>query len=167
MGSVGQPTQPFRKDKAAMKPTQNPTTAPEPDPMRPSALLRGAALYLFWHGWTQHEFYDMTAKTNKFFPAACASGAIMTSATGKTLSAGMCTLDSDHNTDIAAVRKAMRVFVDFIDGGPIVAEPLPTSSIDIIGDWNDYDGRTVGEVIEALTDAADDWDSKHPTGGAR
>jgi hypothetical protein len=35
------------------------------------------------------------------------------------------------------------------------------------GHWNDDKGRTLTEVIEALTDAADDWDRTHHTGGAR
>ena len=27
--------------------------------------------------------------------------------------------------------------------------------------------RTIDEVVQALNDAADDWDRLHPTGGAR
>jgi hypothetical protein len=150
-----------------MKPTQTPTTAPASDSMLPSALLRGAALYLFWHGWTQHQFYDMVADTNGPFPPACASGAIMSAATGKCLASGMCFLDDDADPEIIATMQAMRQFADWIDGGYVPTEGFPASSIDVIGDWNDHDGRTVGEVIEALTDAADEWDRIHHTGGAR
>ena len=72
----------------------------------------------------------------------------------------------DANTD-AAIR-AMRVFAAYLD--PEYTEynfRERGSAIDIVSDWNDYDGRTVGEVIDALIDAAADWDRAHPAGGAR
>ena len=34
--------------------------------------------------------------------------------------------------------------------------------IDIIGNWNDEDGRTVADVLILLYATADDWDAAHP-----
>ncbi len=156
-----------------MKATHNPTTldphTADTDPaMTPAALLRGAALYLTRHGWTQHQLYDMVADTDGPFPPACASGAITTAAHGRCLASGICTLD-DHDDDpnTVAALLAMRVFADWLDGGYTASEGFPASSIDVIGDWNDYDGRTLDEVVECLTDAADDYDRTHAAGGAR
>jgi hypothetical protein len=97
---------------------------------------------------------------------ACASGAIITAASGRCLPNGLLTDDDQHPDAVVAMR-AMRVFADWIDGGYVPVDGFPASSIDVIGDWNDHDGRTLTEVIEALTDAADDWQAAHPTGGAR
>ena len=41
------------------------------------------------------------------------------------------------------------------------------SAIDIVSEWNDGDEQTLDNVIQGLTEAADDWDRAHPTGGAR
>jgi hypothetical protein len=151
-----------------MNPTRQPTPTPHPDPaMNPGDLLRGAALYLKHHGWTQHQFYDLTADFNGPFPPACTSGAIMTAATGLCLANGMCTLDGDENPETLDAMRAMRLFAAWIDLEYIPNASYGTSAIDVIGDWNDYDGRTLDEVIETLTDAADDWDGIHHTGGAR
>ncbi|AEV87182.1 hypothetical protein ACWT_6168 [Actinoplanes sp. SE50] len=149
-----------------MKPTHQPANTPVTDPtMTPAALLRAAALYLQQHGWTQHQFYDLVAITDGQFPPACASGAIMTAATGRCLASGVCTLDGDPDT-IAAIR-ALRVFAAWLDLEYTPTGFYETSAIDVVGDWNDYEGRTRDEVIETLTDAADDWDRLHHTGGAR
>jgi hypothetical protein len=149
-----------------MKATHQPTITPASDPMRPSTLLRGAAIYLGTHGWTQHQFYDLLADTDAPFPPACASGAIMTAITGSCIAEGMCTLDADENPDTVDVIRAMRVFAAFLDV-EYTGNAYDTSAIDVIGDWNDYDGRTLDEVVECLTDAADDYDRAHTTGGAR
>ena len=99
-----------------MNPTrQPPASTASDDPMRPSALLRGAALYLGTHGWTQHQFYDLVADTDGPFPPACASGAIMTAATGRCLVLGMCTLDGHEDPETEAARRALRAFAAYID----------------------------------------------------
>ncbi|MFF5082495.1 hypothetical protein ACFY36_36080 [Actinoplanes sp. NPDC000266] len=147
-----------------MKPTRQPTTTLLPDPMRPSALLRGAATYLDTHGWTQHQFYDLLADTDGPFPPACTSGAIMTVATGQCLPSGSSCLGGDEET-IAALL-ALRVLAAWVDL-EYTPMALENSAIDVIGDWNDYDDRTVAEVIETLTDAANDWDAIHHIGGPR
>ncbi|GIF04691.1 DUF6197 family protein [Actinoplanes siamensis] len=151
-----------------MKPTRQPTTSSDIDPViTPAALLRAAAVYLQHHGWTQHQFYDLIADTTGPFPPACASGAIMTAATGRCLASGICTLDGDEDPDTITAIRALRVFAAWLDLEYTPVGYYETSAIDVIGDWNDYAGRTFDEVIETLTDAADDWDRTHLTGGAR
>ncbi|MEV4283267.1 DUF6197 family protein [Actinoplanes xinjiangensis] len=150
-----------------MNPTRQTTPTPDLDPvMTPADLLRGAALYLQHHGWTRHQFYDLTADTDGPFPPACTSGAIMTAATGRCPANGMCTLDDENSATIDVIR-AMRVFAAWVDLEYSPTNGYGTSAIDVIGDWNDYDGRTLDEVLETLTDAADNWDGIHHTGGAR
>ena len=151
-----------------MKATHEPPTTTADLGMTPAELLRGAALYLRTHGWTTHQFYDLVADTDGPFPPACASGAIMTAATGTCLASGICTLDSDADTEIlTAAWRALRVFAAWIDLEYSPGGYYETSAIDVIGDWNDHQGRTPDEVIETLTDAADNWDGIHLTGSAR
>lgn len=149
-----------------MKATHTPPTTTAEPGITPADLLHGAALYLTAHGWTQGQFFDLLADTDGPFPPACASGAIMTAATGRCLADGIYTLDGDDNPETIAAIRAMRVFAGFLDleYSPAVS---PISAIDVIGDWNDYDGRTLDEVVECLTDAANDWQTAHTTGGTR
>lgn len=149
-----------------MKATHNPLPADSDTTVTPAELLRGAAIYLGIHGWTQHQFYDLTADTTGPFPPACTSGAIMTAATGRCLANGMCTLDGDEDPETVSAMRAMRVFASWIDLEYTPAS-CGTSAIDVIGDWNDYNGRTVDEVVEILTAAANDWDAIHLTGGVQ
>ena len=150
-----------------MKATHNPNAADLDQPgMTPADLLRGAAHYLQRYGWTQHQFFDLVADTDGPFPPACTSGAIITGATGRCAASGICTLDADHDPDTIAAIRAMRYFADWLDGGYTPTDGFPASSIDVIGDWNDHHGRTLDEVVEALNDAADDWNHTL-AGGAR
>jgi hypothetical protein len=140
--------------------------------MRPSALLRGAAIYLGAHGWTQHQFFDLLAATDGPFPPACTSGAIMTAAHGYCPASGiaangMATIDAGDDPASDAAIRALRVFAAWLDLEYSPNGCYDTSAIDIIGDWNDYDGRSLDEVIETLMDAANDWETTHHTGGAR
>jgi hypothetical protein len=152
-----------------MKATHEPAPTAS-DPMRPSTLLRGAAIYLGTHGWTKHQFYDLVADTDGPFPPACTSGAIITAATGRCPVNGIFTdptlRDDDNPNDLDAAIIAMRVFASWID---LEYKPLnfTISAIDVIGDWNDHDERTLTDVIQTLMDAANDWDAAHSTGGAR
>jgi hypothetical protein len=141
-----------------------PTLDQEPD-VTPADLLRGAAHYLRRYGHTQGQFFEMLAEGDGPFMSACASGAIMTAATGRCISSftGDCT-HCDEDSEHAKGIRAMRVFAAFLDTEYPTSD---TSAIDVIGDWNDDHGRTLSEVVQALTDAADDWDRAHPTGGAR
>jgi hypothetical protein len=133
--------------------------------MRPSKLLRGAALYLDTHGWTKGQFFELLADTDGTFLPACASGAIMAAATGRCVTTG--TAQRDDDPDAVAAMRALRVLADYLDGGYTPVEGYQVSAIDIIGDWNDDAGRTLTEVIETLQDAANGWETTHPTGGAQ
>jgi hypothetical protein len=155
-----------------MKPTQTPTTDLVSDPMRPSALLRGAGIYLDQHGWTKGQFFEQLFDAEGPFLPACASGAIMTAAHGYCPAFGWISLDAEPTPEADAAITAMRVFAAHLDPEYAACTiekncAYCPSAIDVIGDWNDYDGRTIGEVIETLMDAADDSDRAHPTGGAR
>lgn len=139
--------------------------------MSPAVLLRGAAIYLGTHGWTQHQFFDLLADSDGPFLPACASGAIMTAAHGHCPASGiaangMATIDAGDDQASDAAIRAMRVLAAWLDDD-YASSAYDTSAIDVIGDWNDHDGRTRDEVIETLTDAANDWDRAHSTGGAR
>jgi hypothetical protein len=149
---------------AAVKATHTPPFIDPDTGMTPGELLRGAALYLQRHGWLQGDFFDLLAEAA--FPPACAIGAINICAHGRPILGSDDTADDAH-TD-AAIR-AMRVLAAYLD--PYYADttgiPYGPSAIDVVSDWNDHDGRTLHDVVTALTDAADDWDSTHQTRGAR
>jgi hypothetical protein len=157
-----------------MKATHNPPTTTITDPditatidldSTPADLLRGAAIYLQRHGWTQHQFFELLDDSDGPFLPACASGAIMTAAYGHCL--GNIVVDHDDEPEAAAAMAAMRVLADYLDGGYIPNEGYQVSAIDVIGDWNDDTDRTVTEVVDALNDAADTWNRTHHTRGAR
>ena len=129
--------------------------------LTPADLLRGAALYLWRHGWLQGDFFDLL--DDQPFPRACTLGAINICAHGRPILGSDDTAEDDL-TD-AAIR-AMRVLAAHLD--PDYGQPdNPTSAIDIVSGWNDDDCRTLPDVVDALRDAADDYDRTHPTGGAR
>ena len=148
-----------------MKATHNLAPDTTSNPMSPAALLRGAALYLTRHGWVQGQFFDLMVEDR--FPPACSLGAINICAHGRPI---LCSDDTaeDPNTDAAI--GAMRVLAAHLC--PEYTETVDVfaymaSAIDIVSGWNDDDERTYAEVIETLTDAAHDWETAHPTGGAR
>lgn len=129
--------------------------------MTPADLLRGAALYLRRHGRITGEFFDLFADTA--FPPACTLGAINICAHGRPI------LSSDDGTqddDTDAAIRAMRVFAAFLDTDYNIGVN-DTSAIDIISAFNDNPDTTDDHIILALTEAADDYDRTHPTGGAR
>jgi hypothetical protein len=143
---------------------EHPDPAPDTRPT-PAELLHGAARYLRLHGWTTGQFYDLTGGNSDAFPPACTAGAITIAAYGRCIAAGICTLDEPETEHDDAMR-AMRYLADYLDGGYAPNDGCNPSSIDVIGDWNDHTGRTLDEVVEALTDAANTWTAAH-TGGTR
>ncbi len=134
--------------------------------MTPAVLLRGAALYLRRHGWTVGEFFDLL--TEATFPPACSLGAINMCAHGRPI---LCSDDGAQDDDTDAAIVAMRVFAASLDPdygfGSADYGQGSSSAIDIVSGWNDDPTRTLDDVVQALTEAADDWDRTHPTGGAR
>jgi hypothetical protein len=129
-------------------------------PITPATVLRGAAAYLQQHGWTRGAFFD--PDDDGPFPAACATGAIRMAIHGN-LAATFTALPDDSEAR-ALIGKAQRHLAAHLHDW---FDPEETSSIDIIGDWNDDEGRTLTEVVDALTDAADTWDQAHPLIGGR
>jgi hypothetical protein len=133
--------------------------------LTPSLLLRSAATYIDTYGWTVGEFFA-NSDEGRPFPAACSLGAINICAHGRPI---LYSDDDAQDDDTDAAIVAMRVFAAYLD--PDYGNPDPyhgtTSAIDIVSGFNDYDGRTINDVIDALNAAADEWDRLHPAGGAR
>jgi hypothetical protein len=148
-----------------MHPTQQPSCSRE----TPATVLRHAAVYLWRYGWTTDMFYrHATDNTDgqAVMPAACIAGAIRTVIFGQPieiLSDHAPGPDHDHESwqaNIRTVQASEQVLADAIRGrGP---DDDYTSPIDIIGNWNDEDGRTVADVLILLYSTADDWDAGHP-----
>jgi hypothetical protein len=148
-----------------MKATHNPPTIVIDQDTTPADLLHGAARYLSLYGWVQGDFFDLLAEAN--FPPACSLGAINIAAHGRPILSSDSAAD-DELTDNAI--RAMRVLAghlcpDYADNVDVFA--YTASALDIVSGWNDEEGRTLDEVIETLTDAANGWDRAHHTGGAR
>jgi len=156
-----------------MQATHKPPTQPESpaclritapagaDPaLTPSLLLRCAATYLHTYGRTTGEFFDLL--TDQPFPPACAGGAITIAAHGKAI---LCSDDRADDAVTDAAITAMRVFAAYLDADYATGDTT-VSAIDIIGGFNDNPDVSTRLVIEALNDAADDWDTHH-RGGAR
>jgi hypothetical protein len=147
-----------------MHPTQQPTADRSETP---AAVLRHAAVYLWRYGWTTDMFYlHATDDTNSqaVMPAACIAGAIRTVVFGQPVEIlSDHAPDHDHQTWQTAIRTVQaseQVLADAIRGrGP---DDDYTSPIDIIGNWNDEDGRTIADVLILLYSTADDWDAAHP-----
>jgi hypothetical protein len=155
---------------AAVKATHKPTTPaalrltvpPSADPaLTPGLLLRCAATYLHTHGRTTGEFFDLLA--DQPFPPACAAGAINIAAHGRPI---LCSDDGAEDAVTDAAITAMRFFAAHLDCDYATGD-LSVSAIDIIGGFNDHPDTTDTDVVQALNEAADDWDRLHPAGGAR
>ncbi len=127
-----------------MNPTQN---QPAEVSVTPADLLRGAALYLQRHGWTQRAYFDLPADGCGPTPPACAQGAIAIAVYGEALPSPY---DVDRRERWDYLRRS------------VVHDP--ESDLSASG-WNDEPDRTAGQVIAALRAAAHDWDHTH--GGAQ
>ena len=147
-----------------MKATHQPPTIVIDQDVTPADLLRGAARYLSRYGWLQGDFFNLLTKAN--FPPTCSLGAINIAAHGRPILGSDDTAD-DQLTDNAI--RAMRVLAAHLypEYGNVDEPTFKVSAIDIVSGWNDAEDRTLAEVIETLTDAANDWDRAHTTGGAR
>ncbi len=123
-------------------------------------VLRGAARYLQLHGWTQGQFFDLTGGTPDAFPPACVAGAISIAASGHCVAHPYTDLGDEAADDAIRATRTLAAYLD-----PDYAS-RETSAIDVVGDWNDASGRTLAEVLDALTAAADGY-CLAPVGGAR
>ena len=132
----------------------------------PADILRYAALYLDRHGWIQG---DMFVDPLQATPAACAQGAIRMAVCGSPTIPY--TTDSARDTCRAIRVLAGHLRATHVDGDP-THDPTHGPGLDtdddshIVGDWNDEPGRTTADVLTALHEAADSWDTRHPGGGA-
>src|SRR5262245_39203735 len=88
-----------------MHPTHHPPAPVEVD-VTPADILRGAALYLQRHGWTQGDYYDRSRPQP--FPPACAAGAVQCAVTG----APVTDLDEDQRPH---VDRALGVLADYLN----------------------------------------------------
>ena len=132
-----------------MQPTQVPvTTAGDPKPCV-GETLRAAALYLSRHGWVQGSYYDQTATV--FTPAACLVGALAMVCYGGPVEAPAEHLDTPEGAMFEAA-------LSYLDGFLRIHHGV------IAYEFNDAKGRTLGEVLAVLEEAAQVLDRVH--GGA-
>jgi hypothetical protein len=155
------------------KPGNTATNTSAPADITPADLLRAAALYLKRHGWLQGSYYgrdDDTSDVSDPFPHACLGGAIAMAICGRLTYADERTPDEQrlYNTMTGIVTGWLQ------RSGPgyfTNTDPACWDSWDCdpeLYGWNDSPGRTISQVTDMLTDAADDWDRTHTTdGGAR
>ncbi len=129
--------------------------------LTPAVLLRGAALYLRRHGRITGEFFDLL--TDTAFPPACTLGAINICAHGRPI---LCSDDGTQDTDTDAAITAARVLAASLDSDYATGDTA-VSAIDIVSGFNDHPDTTDDDILNALTQAADEWDYTHHTGGAR
>ncbi len=77
-------------------------------------------------------------------------------------------IDPDHDTNAPLIIGAQVALADDIDPEwHVTDDDCPgglTCALEVISDWNDVDGRTETQVLEALYGAADEWDRIHPQG---
>ncbi|MFY1652474.1 DUF6197 family protein [Solwaraspora sp. WMMB762] len=140
-----------------MKATHTPPTIASVEPT-PADVLRAAAVYLERYDWAQGEFFARPNPAGSaLFQPACAVGAICAAATGRSIAA---LGDIPSGPDGYLVDRALHLLASYLDGSDV-----ESGAADLIADWNDEQGRTLVDVILALTDAARDWDRHHPRGG--
>jgi hypothetical protein len=141
----------------------NPTQKPATEDWTPADTLRGAALYLERHGWTQGSYYHRIPGETVAMPPACALGAI-----------GMALYGEPVSDPKSAAHALVRYFVlaeyallDYLNLPPYVdpddedGEPEPPG----VYSWNDDPNQTATDVITAMRQAADAWDTHHTPGG--
>jgi hypothetical protein len=134
----------------------------------PAQLLRGAAVHIDTHGWHQGCRYEMHAELNPT-PPACAAGALCIATYGSAL-ADLIRWPEPTEAQWRALGEVYRFFACHLLGTDLGYRGDPGELLDvyeeIIGTWNDHDGRTAAQVTTALREAADGWDRLHPCGGA-
>jgi hypothetical protein len=149
-----------------MNPTQKPSTTAQPGATTPADILRGAALYLERHGWTQGVFFDFDTPRPTPTPPACAFGAIHIATFGTTSTEPVDRADYD-DPDVTLRTQAERCLVGYLDLD--LTHDGIVASHDLIMRWNDQDHATAEQVINDLRAAAQEWDDTHNSnpGGAQ
>jgi hypothetical protein len=133
-----------------MHPTQNPASQPDLSPeFGPAEVLRSAALYLRRHGLHQG---DMFAHPIGLGSAACAQGAVKMAICGNPHGTY-----TDH--DVVLFDETMTVLAEQVDCDFNPWDDDANTPWIVVADWNDAEGRTVDQVVTAMTEAADQYDT--------
>jgi len=122
--------------------------------MSPGDVLRYAALYVQRHGFHQG---DMFASLTTPTPPACAQGAVKMVICGNPQAAY--TPDEAvlfDETNRALARHLDREYL----GWEHDPTGVPAAPHALVAEWNDEDGRTADELVTAMTDAADEYDTR-------
>ena len=134
----------------------------------PADTLRCAATYLITHGWHQGDRFADTAAGNPF-PPASADGAIRAAVYGHPNDTAELAGKPGWHVDIATAALADWLgLADILDSQNLLG--WLDDSTDAVADWNDTPGRTLHQVLQALHDAAEDYDhtvAYAANGGAR
>jgi hypothetical protein len=135
--------------------------------INPAKVLRNAAIYLWRYGWTTDEFYNRVLGEDIPFPPACVAGAIRCAVFGRPVDSLYDEIvDPAHEINARLITCAQTLLADEVDPEWRCADPncsdMPVCALQVINEWNDYEGRTVSEVLIALYSAADEWDRLHP-----
>jgi hypothetical protein len=131
----------------------------------PAAILRMAARYLAQYGWANVGFYNWTDPADRIteFPPADIAGAIRCAVFGYPVESLYTEIvDPNHDTNATRITGAQVALADEIDPEWHVSDDgCPggiACALEVIIDWNDVDGRTLPQVLEALYSAADEWE---------
>jgi hypothetical protein len=129
------------------------------DTTNPARVLRDAADYLTWHGWTRKKFY---AFTSSHTPAACAMGAIVAVVVGRPAPE---VFDDEEpavaDVDVNVVLTVAQLLAGYLGQQATTHDDDEWSAGNQVTTWNDQDGRTANEVVSALLEAADEWDRQN------
>lgn len=158
-----------------MNPTYNPThsgtTPAEPTlavELTPADLMRGGARYIQRYGW--HQMSMFASDSGEAFPPACAIGGIRAAVTGNP-APGYASC-GESPADLRLYERVLAEFAAHLLVNNIAVDAYTADTITdlpraVIGDWNDEPERTAAEVIQALHDAANEWDRTHNHGGSQ
>jgi hypothetical protein len=150
-----------------MQSTQNQPLSPWADgTSSPAAILRHAAIYLVCYGWSTSTFY--APGPDAAYPAACVAGAIRCAVFGYPVYDHMELVgDDEWDSKATRIHSAEALLADEVDPEWRCVDGhgchfLTSCSLEVISDWNDFEGRTLSDVFTALCSAADEWDRLHP-----
>jgi hypothetical protein len=119
----------------------------------PAVTLRAAATYIVRYGWCQGGYYEQTDRS--ILPAACIVAAIGMVCYGHQVDAPAMNFEDpgwgDFEAAVAWLDRYLAARYGLDDNG------LPVEAYS----FNDTRGRTVGEVIATLREAAHQWDTEH------
>jgi hypothetical protein len=125
--------------------------------LNPAGALRNAARYLTEVGWTQGQFFT---EQDTATIAACAVGALCVGVVGMPVDVFDPNDDTVSDLQVAAVLDAVDLLAGHVRRTGFV--PKYESGEDVVTEWNDHRDRIVIEVINALLNTADEYDTTDP-----